>query len=118
MNRIDAHISDVRAFFDKKLVNKMPKPFILMGHSAGSHVILQGPPGAEPDRETLKRAAAIAAYHSKAKTGGVVAVSGTRARHVTKPKGAKPGSVQISKETLFKVRPALPDTDHSNGSNG
>jgi hypothetical protein len=28
----------------------------------GSHVILQGPPGADPDRETLQRAAAIAAY--------------------------------------------------------
>ncbi|WP_025896803.1 alpha/beta hydrolase [Kordiimonas gwangyangensis] len=37
----DTHISDVRAFFDKKLINKMPKPFILMGHSAGSHVILR-----------------------------------------------------------------------------
>jgi predicted ribosome quality control (RQC) complex YloA/Tae2 family protein len=42
----------------------------------GSHAILQGPPGADPDRETLQRAAAIAAYHSKARTAGVVAVSG------------------------------------------
>ena len=33
----------------------------------GSHVILQGPPGTDPDRETLQRAAAIAAYHSKAR---------------------------------------------------
>jgi NFACT protein RNA binding domain len=31
----------------------------------GSHVILQGPPGADPDRETLQRAAALAAYYSK-----------------------------------------------------
>src|SRR5262245_7013726 len=37
----------------------------------GSHVILQGPPGADPDRQTLTRAAAIAAYHSKARTAGV-----------------------------------------------
>lgn len=37
----DTHISDVKQFFDEKLVNKMPKPFILMGHSAGSHVILR-----------------------------------------------------------------------------
>ena len=36
----------------------------------GSHVILQGPPGADPDRETLQRAAAIAAYHSKARGSG------------------------------------------------
>ncbi|NVJ97069.1 MAG: alpha/beta hydrolase [Alphaproteobacteria bacterium] len=37
----DPHISDVKAFFDQKLIGKMPKPFILMGHSAGSHVILR-----------------------------------------------------------------------------
>ncbi|MBL4836437.1 MAG: alpha/beta hydrolase [Kordiimonadaceae bacterium] len=35
------HLSDVKALFDQVLENKMPKPFILMGHSAGSHVILR-----------------------------------------------------------------------------
>jgi predicted ribosome quality control (RQC) complex YloA/Tae2 family protein len=72
----------------------------------GSHVVLRCPAGQEPDRETLKRAAAIAAYHSKAREGGVVAVSCTRARYVTKPRGAKPGTVQIRKEVVLKVRPA------------
>ena len=72
----------------------------------GGHVILQGPPGEEPDRETLKRAAAIAAYHSKARRAGLVAVSCTRARHVTKPRNAKMGTVQIRKEVVLKVRPA------------
>jgi predicted ribosome quality control (RQC) complex YloA/Tae2 family protein len=74
----------------------------------GSHVLLRAVEGVEPDRETLERAAAIAAYHSKARSGGLVAVSCTRARWVTKPRGAKPGTVQIRKETVFKVRPALP----------
>jgi predicted ribosome quality control (RQC) complex YloA/Tae2 family protein len=74
----------------------------------GSHVILQGPPGEEADRETLKRAAAVAAYHSKAREGGDVAVSCTRARYVTKPSGAKVGTVQIRKESVLKVRPAIP----------
>jgi predicted ribosome quality control (RQC) complex YloA/Tae2 family protein len=74
----------------------------------GSHVILRGEPGREPDRETLKRAAAVAAYYSKARGGGVTAVTGTLARYVTKPSGAKPGTVSIRKETVFKVRPALP----------
>lgn len=73
----------------------------------GSHVILQGPAGAEPDRETLKRAAAIAAYHSKARSAGLVAVSCTQARYVTKPRNAKAGTVQIRKEVVFKVRPVL-----------
>jgi predicted ribosome quality control (RQC) complex YloA/Tae2 family protein len=77
----------------------------------GSHVILQGPPGAEPDRQTLERAAAIAAYHSKARNAGVVPVSGTRARDVTKPRGAKAGTVQIRHERVFKVRPARGDRD-------
>lgn len=74
----------------------------------GSHVVLVVDKDCPPDRRTLNAAAAIAAYHSKARGGGVVAVSGTLARHVTKPRGAKPGTVQIRKETLFKVRPALP----------
>src|SRR5919109_2974817 len=73
----------------------------------GSHVVLQVPPGAEPDRQTLKRAAAIAAYHSKAREAGVVAVSCTKARYVAKPRDAKAGTVQIRKEVVFKVRVAL-----------
>jgi predicted ribosome quality control (RQC) complex YloA/Tae2 family protein len=74
----------------------------------GSHVVLLVPSGDEPDKETLKRAAAIAAYHSKAREGGVVPVSCTRARFVTKPHGAKPGTVRIRRETILKVRPGLP----------
>jgi len=74
----------------------------------GSHVLLRVPAGTEPERAVLKQAAAIAAYHSKAREGGVVAVSGTRARYVTKPPRAKPGTVAIRRETVFKVRPALP----------
>ncbi len=74
----------------------------------GSHVILRAKPDEDPDRETLKRAAAVAAYHSKARKGGIVAVSCTRARYVTKPRGAKPGTVQIRKESVLKVRPDLP----------
>ena len=77
----------------------------------GSHVILQVPSGKEPSREVLKLAAAIAAYHSKARTGGVVPVSCTRARYVTKPRGTKTGTVQIRKDMVLKVRPKIPDTE-------
>ncbi len=73
----------------------------------GSHVILQARPDAEPDRATLKRAAAIAAFHSKAREAGVVPVSCTRGRHVTKPRGSEPGTVQIRKEIVLKVRPGI-----------
>jgi predicted ribosome quality control (RQC) complex YloA/Tae2 family protein len=74
----------------------------------GSHVILRARASEQPDRETLKRAAAIAAYHSKARNSGRVSVACTQARHVTKPKGAKPGTVQIRKEIIVKVVPVLP----------
>ncbi len=74
----------------------------------GSHVVLQVPAGAEPDRDTLRAAAAIAAWHSRARAGGDVAVSCTEARHVRKPRGAKPGTVEIRGETVVKVRPGLP----------
>ena len=74
----------------------------------GSHVVLQSKSGLEPPRDILKMAAAVAAYHSKARNGGIVPVSCTKARFVTKPRGAKPGTVQIRKEQVLKVRPALP----------
>ena len=75
----------------------------------GSHVLLKALPGEEPGKDILKTAAAVAAWHSKARTGGVTPVACTRAAHVTKPRGAKPGTVQIRRETILKVRPGLPD---------
>jgi predicted ribosome quality control (RQC) complex YloA/Tae2 family protein len=74
----------------------------------GSHVILQGQGRMDPPQAILRQAAAVAAYHSKARTGGIVAVAATRARFVRKPKGAKPGTVSIRKQRIIKVRPALP----------
>jgi len=76
----------------------------------GSHVILRVDE-IEPDRDTLRGATAIAAYHSKARGGGRVPVSCTRAKYVTKPKGAKLGSVQIRREKVISVVPAIPTTD-------
>jgi lysophospholipase len=37
----DPHIEDVHQLFEQAIAGKMPKPYILMGHSAGSHVILR-----------------------------------------------------------------------------
>ena len=93
-------------FLSLKIANSNDYWFHVRG-MPGSHVILRAKPNEDPDRETLKRAAAVAAFHSKARNGGIVAVSCTMARYVTKPKGAKPGCVRIRKESVFKVRPAL-----------
>ena len=74
----------------------------------GSHVILQGPEGEEADKSVLKAAAAIAAYHSKAREAGVIPVAYTQAKNVSKPRGAKPGTVSVRKEEILKVRPSIP----------
>ena len=76
----------------------------------GSHVILLENEASQPDRETLEAAAAIAAYHSKARQAGLVPVSCTKAQNVSKPRGAKQGTVHIKKETVLKVRPATQDS--------
>jgi predicted ribosome quality control (RQC) complex YloA/Tae2 family protein len=74
----------------------------------GSHVILRHPDGDRPGIAPIRLAAAIAAWHSKARNAGTVPVCYTEARHVGKPRGARPGSVTIRREKIVKVRPALP----------
>jgi predicted ribosome quality control (RQC) complex YloA/Tae2 family protein len=87
---------------------KLARPGDLWFHirgMPGSHVLLRVPPDSAPDRGTRELAAAIAAYHSKARTAGRVPVSCTDARHVSKPPQAKPGTVTIRNESVLQVRP-------------
>jgi len=73
----------------------------------GSHVILRAKPDSEPGKETLRLAAAVAAYHSKARNAGTIAVHCTRARYVKKPRGVKTGTVQVAHGATLKVRPDI-----------
>lgn len=94
-----------------RLSIKVAKPADWWFHvrgASGSHVLLKALPGEEPGKDILKAAAAVAAYHSKARKGGMTPVVCTKAAFVTKPRGAKPGTVQIRKEIVLKVRPGLP----------
>jgi len=75
----------------------------------GSHVVLRCHDRSPPSRLILDKAAAIAVYHSKARNGGRTAVNGTRAKHVSKPPRAKPGTVTIKKDRIFKVKPMIPE---------
>lgn len=75
---------------------------------SGSHVILQVEDSREPDRKIVKMAAAIAAWHSKARHGGLVPVTMTRAAYVGKRKGYPPGTVTVSKAKTLNVRPLDP----------
>jgi predicted ribosome quality control (RQC) complex YloA/Tae2 family protein len=78
---------------------------VLAGRTDAANDRLRVPGDATPDRATQELAASIAAFHSKARGAGTVAVSCTEARHVSKPKGAPRGTVTIRKESALKVRP-------------
>ena len=71
----------------------------------GAHVLLRARADQEPARETLEQAAAVAAYHSKARNAGTVPVHCTRARYVSKSRGASTGTVEVSRGKTLKVRP-------------
>jgi predicted ribosome quality control (RQC) complex YloA/Tae2 family protein len=73
----------------------------------GSHVILRAKGDGEPSRETLRQAAAVAAYHSKARNARSAPVHCTRARYVTKPRGAKVGTVRVARGKVLIVRPDI-----------
>lgn len=73
----------------------------------GSHVIVQSG-GVELDEEAVWEAAAIAAYHSKARTSENVPVDYVQIKYVKKPVGAKPGMVIFTNNRTVYVNPAVP----------
>lgn len=73
----------------------------------GAHVLLRARENREPARETLEQAAAVAAYHSKARNAGTVPVHCTRARYVNKSAGASAGTVEVTRGKTLKVRPGV-----------
>ena len=76
------------------------------GGTPGSHVVVCNPGGGEVPRDVVKRAAELAVYHSKAREAkGKVEVHVCRACDVRKPRGAKPGSVELRRWEGIKVYP-------------
>ncbi len=76
---------------------------------SGSHVVLRVENTKEGiPKSVLKKAASLAAYHSKAKTAGVVPVSYTLKKYVVKKKGMAPGKVALMKEEVLLVEPLIP----------
>ncbi len=71
----------------------------------GSHTILVTN-GREPGEESIMQAAAIAAYHSRAKDGSQVPVDYTLVKNVSKPQGARPGTVIFVKNRTVYVKPS------------
>ena len=62
----------------------------------GSHVVIRYTGDEGPPRETVTDAALLAAVNSKSTQTGKAKVSMVRCRQVSKPRGAKPGLVQLS----------------------
>lgn len=69
----------------------------------GAHVLVRTEGRSVPS-EVLKRAAEIAAWHSRARGERKVEVSYTDARYVRKPKGAPPGMVKLLREQVLVVQ--------------
>lgn len=70
----------------------------------GSHVILHTG-GAEPDRESLREAAVLAAWFSQGREGSNVPVDHTAVKFVKKPAGARPGMVVYTTYETMYVTP-------------
>ncbi len=70
----------------------------------GSHVIIFTG-GTTPPDETIREAAVLAAYHSKAKTSAQVPVDYVEVRYVKKPSGSKPGMVIFTNNRTLYVTP-------------
>lgn len=88
------------------------RPFDLWMHArgvAGSHTILRvkgrtdNPPGS-----IQEKAAAIAAWFSKARTSSLAPVIVTQRKYVRKPRGAAAGAVKVEREKVIMIEPALP----------
>lgn len=73
----------------------------------GSHVIVFTE-GKEADEKTIFEAAAIAAYHSKARNSEQVPVDYVPVKYVKKPSGAKPGMVIFTNNRTVYVKPQIP----------
>jgi predicted ribosome quality control (RQC) complex YloA/Tae2 family protein len=68
----------------------------------GSHVVIRSK---EPAEETIRQAAILAAYFSKARQSSSVPVDFTKVRYVKKPSGAKPGFVIYENQQTVYVTP-------------
>ena len=79
------------------------------GGTAGSHAVVRNPENVDVPRSVIERAAAVAAWHSKARGASRVDVHVCRVADVSKPRGAPPGLVQLARWKSVRVRPGLPD---------
>jgi predicted ribosome quality control (RQC) complex YloA/Tae2 family protein len=71
----------------------------------GSHVLVRLEKGKQPPPRTLREAAQLAAYYSRARGQVKVPVEYALRKYLRKPKGAAPGAVLVTQEKTILVRP-------------
>ena len=70
----------------------------------GCHAVVKVPRGSETPRTTLIEAAQLCAHFSHVPNGEIEEVTYTFRKHVSKPKGAKPGLVMVAAGKTIAVR--------------
>jgi len=79
--------------------------FMHSSGAAGSHIIIRMEKDKEAPRRTMVEAANLALYYSKLRNSRYAEVSWTRVKNVSKPRGAKPGLVYLSKHKTLGIEP-------------
>jgi predicted ribosome quality control (RQC) complex YloA/Tae2 family protein len=88
------------------------------GGTPGSHVVIRNPERLVVPTDVVRRAAAFAAWYSKARDRALVEVHHCRVADVRKPKGAPPGMVQLARYERVRVKPEAPGTVAEDESDG
>ena len=90
------------------LTFKVAKPNDLWLHASdygGSHVVIRNPTRKDIPHRTIIEAAQLAAHFSQARKDPKVDVHYTQRKFISKPKGAKPGLVRMSRFKNITVEP-------------
>ena len=80
----------------------------------GSHTVIKLGINKEIPKSTIKEAAALAAYYSKARESSNVPVDYTQIKNVKKPNGAKPGMVIYDFYNTIYVTPSTGELEKLN----
>ena len=96
---------------NEELTFRIAQPDDLWFHAAataGAHVVLRVPSGAEAGGEDIEESAAVAAFFSKARGSTAAEILYTPRKNIRKIPGAPPGTVRVTRFRTLRVRPALP----------
>jgi hypothetical protein len=92
-----------------ELTYEVAKPDDVWLHArdvTGAHVVLRWSQDGAPPQRDLQEAAALAAWHSRARGSTVVPVDWTRRRYVRRARGGSPGRALVDRVQTVMARPS------------